>query len=75
MLYCGLYSGHIVHYFMIYDTCHLFFLTCQGDGDSTSDMDHACDDMDFTGQWTIVFECGVPLLIFNHGDYYLACVQ
>ena len=24
-------------------------------------MDHACDDMDFTGQWTIVFECGVPL--------------
>ena len=38
-------------------------------------MDHACDDMDFTGQWTIVLECGVPLLIFNHGDYYLACVH
>ena len=37
VLYCGLYSGHIVHYFMIYDTCHLLFLTCQGDGDSTSD--------------------------------------
>ena len=37
-------------------------------------MDHACDDVDFTGQRTIVFECGVPLLIFNHGNYYLACV-
>ena len=38
-------------------------------------MDHACDDVDFTGQWTIALECGVPLLIFNHGDYYLACVH
>ena len=38
-------------------------------------MDHACDDVDFTGQRTIVFQCGVPLLIFNlnHGNYYVAC--
>ena len=56
---------------MICDTCHLFFRLAKAmvtQHLTMHNMDHALDDMDFTGQWTIALECGVPLLIINYGD-------